>query len=390
MQTLVKPPSPAKAMGGQYSVSVADYVRAVAPSVPPELVAPQSVAAVEAVGTLLPAAMTSHYGFECRLGVAEASADFSLMTSVENLGRDILNGRHPTVPPPTALTNNPRWARMRAFSAEWADPTSPLYDCADYICFEFDVADGNGATAPNNFFGQRYGKWLGDDARAAEPRAARARASLERGLALLAGGSLAPTIAGTLRDCCTALPASAAVFQAGVMGARTPAPVRLQLNSISRQEFLAFLDRLGWDGPFADLDSLMTDLSRFVDDIAPGVDLLGDGIGPKIGLECYIRDDGMASADGRWPIFLDDLVALGWCQAAKRDALLAYPGIVRQHADTPDWPLNLARSASLFGHHAIPVLVRYIHHIKIVFQNARTIEAKGYIGVAQKWAARVA
>jgi hypothetical protein len=185
------------------------------------------------------------------------------------------------------------------------------------------------------------------------------------------------------------LPAHAWTYQVGVMGARTPAPVRIQFRSLSRQEFLTFLRRIGWGGSIAELDALATELARFTDDITFAIDLLEHGLGRKIGLECYIRDD-MAQMDGRWPIFLDHLVTRGWCLGAKRDALLAYPGISQPPADAAAWPSNLNRTVALFGNHAVPVLTRYLHHVKIVFQDAQHIEAKAYIGIAQRWVARAA
>jgi hypothetical protein len=368
--------------------SVADYVRAVAPEVPCGLVGPECLAAIGSVAGVLPAAVTRHFGFECRLGVADTRADFTLMASVAGQGRTILAGGHPTIPRPRVLLEDPRWARTREFSTDWADPASPLYDGADFLCLEFDVADGAArATVPNVFFAQRHGNWIGDDTRAADARLARARATLKRGIELLAGGSLAPAAAAALQDCFAALPAHAWAFQVGVMGARNPAPVRLQFNTISRPEFLAFLHRVGWGGSIAELDAVVTDLSCFTDDITFAIDLLEHGLGPAVGLECYIRDDATARPGGPWSAFLDHLVTKGWCRAAKRDALLAYPGISPSNAGTPSWPPSLARAGSLFDRHATQVLVRYVHHVKVVLRE-EAVEAKGYAGVAHRWVAQ--
>src|SRR5579884_242610 len=185
-----------------------DYVRAVVPFIPPALIGRESLDAVEVVAARLPAATTSHFGFECRLGVPDAGADFTVMTSVAGGGRDILAGHHPTIPRPTVIDNDPRWSRTRNFTSDWADPASPLYDGADFVCLEFDVADGAAsAVVPNVFFAQRHGNWIGDDARASDARAVRARATLVRGLELLAGGRLAPATVDALRDCFAAMPA---------------------------------------------------------------------------------------------------------------------------------------------------------------------------------------
>jgi len=373
--------------GGQLA-SLADLVWAVAPEVPSELVASECLDAIGSVAALLPGAVTTHFGFESRLGAADARADFTLMASVAGSGRAILAGAHPVIPRPRVLLDDPRWGRARDFTTDWADSASPLYEGADFVCLEFDVADGEPrASVPNVFFAQVQGNWIGDDARASDARMTRARSTLERGVELLAGESLAPATAAALRDCFAALPAHSWAFQVGVMGARDPAPVRLQFNSMSRQEFLAFLRRVGWGGALGTLDALVTDLGAFTDDITYAIDLLEHGLGPTIGLECYIRDDDLARPGGRWSAILDHLVAQGWCRAAKRDALLAYPGVSLVTDGEAALSPNLARAAGLFGRHATHALVRYLHHIKVVLRN-EAIEAKGYLGVAQRWVAR--
>ncbi len=367
-----------------------DYLRAVAPYLPSALVAPESLAASGAVARLLPAAVTAHFGFESRLGVPEASVDFMLATSVAAGGRRILAGEHPGIPAPSSLVTNPSWERTREFVARWADPASPLSAGADHVCLEFDVAgaaDPAAAAVPNVFFAPQDGNWVGDDARASADHVERARRTVEMGLEILAGGPLWAPTAAALARCFRELPAHAWVFQIGVMTARTPTPVRLQVSKVTPTEFLDFLVRVGWEGEVDALGALLDALTRTVDDVTYGVDLDG-GVRQKIGLECYVRDDRLPAPEPRWEALLDGLVEQGLCLPAKRDAVLAYPGVSHEGSGLGPWPTNLARATGLLGGRVVPVFARYLHHVKVVFQDGRATEAKAYLGIGQQWISR--
>jgi hypothetical protein len=361
------------------TTTLADYVRAVAPHVPPGLIDPTSLAAIATVAAALPAAISNHYGFECRLGIPDTSADFLLTTNVATGGGEILAGRHPGIPAPRILHADPGWQRARAFCAAWGDPASPLHDAADHVCFEFDVSDpASRGRIPNLFFAPQAPNWVGTDEVSDDQR------TVEFGIDLLAGGSLAPETATVLRTIFATLPPQTWVFQVGVMGARTPAPMRLQFSRLSPADFVAFLERMRWCGSVPALAAALDELAPLTDDITYAVDVHG-GLGPKIGLECYLDHD---APPARWMALLDHLVAAGLCLPAKRDALLAWPGVSQEQTAPAIWPANLAQATRLLGGRSVPVLSRYLHHVKPVFLDGRIIETKAYPGVALHWATR--
>ena len=57
--------------------------------------------------------------------------------------------------------------------------------------------------------------------------------------------------------------------------------------------------------------------------------------------------------------------------STKRDALFAYPGVSTEQTDPSTWPPSLARAAGFLGGRIVPVLSRYVHHLKVVFANGR-------------------
>jgi len=359
--------------------TIADHLRAVAPHIPPALIARDCLDDMADIAELLPAALTTHFGFECRLGEAAPAADFLFATTIALGGREILGGRHAGIPAPPILRHDPRWERARAFCETWADPASRLHDRADHVWFEFDIAGPPAARRiPNMFLSPQ----APDEPRS---RVALVRDTVEEGLQLLAGGALLPASVTTIRALMDALPPDTWVFQVGVMGARTPAPARLQFSSITAGDFLATLERMRWSGPIAALGQAIDALAPFAADITYAIDVHGQ-LGPKVGLECYIPDDDAR----RWAAFLDHLVERGLCLPTKRDALLAFPGITYEHNDPEHWPAHLARASRLLGGGRIPVLTRCQHHIKVVALDGLLVEAKAYPGVALHWVDRSA
>ena len=72
--------------------SLTDYWEAIAPAISPDLISPESLGHLAAVGGHFPSAIASLVGFECRLADPQPQADLFLRVVPENGGRDILAG----------------------------------------------------------------------------------------------------------------------------------------------------------------------------------------------------------------------------------------------------------------------------------------------------------
>jgi hypothetical protein len=366
---------------------LSDYLAAIRTHLSTDLIDAGSFRAIDEVAGWLPAAVAPHFGFECRLADPDAKADFLLATSVASRSREIMAGRHPGIPAPAVLTAGAGWSRARDFFQEWADPASPLHDGADHVALEFDLAGPAGrGTVPNLFFAPQHPDWI--SGRAGDPgELAMARGVVARGIEVLSGGPPDPETAETLHRCFAALPDHAWVFHIGVMSARDPSPIRLMFSGLTPGEFLAFLRTVNWPGESDALEQLLADYAALTDDIIFAIDLFGR-LGPKIGLECYLRDRPGGGMSDRWPAFFDHLVQHGLCLPVKRDALLAFPGVSYEATDPDHWPASLTQATRLLGNRSVPVLSRYLHHVKIVFERGQAAEAKAYPGVALQWATR--
>jgi len=169
-----------------------------------------------------------------------------------------------------------------------------------------------------------------------------------------------------LRRSLAELPAAASVLYAFSLAARPGNAVRLEVCGLEPAAMVAYLDR--W-APAA---------GRQIAEIAPHVEGcdryhlsfdVADDVSPRLGVEC-----GFARLPHRepgWRQLLDRMVASGLCDAAKRDAALAWPGSDSLWTTAARWP---PEATSLGGH-----CVRCLSHVKLVSTPERPPEAKAYL-----------
>src|SRR5207249_650425 len=86
-----------------------------------------------------------------------------------------------------------------------------------------------------------------------------------------------------------------------------------------------------------------------------------------------------------WDALLDHLVEIGLCLPAKRDALVAYPGVSSEQTDAERWPAGMARVSEFLGGRTTGLFLRVLHHVKIVYEPGAALEAKAYFGAARRW-----
>lgn len=361
------------------AASAADYVGAVSSSISPELISDACLHDISGVMSSFPAALSAHAMFECRLGTPVPSSDYSIMLSKADGGQSVVGGHHPSASMPEHAHADLAWSRTMAFLRRWGDPASSFAHRFDHIWLEFDVSDGGvSRDVPSVFFSPRDGGRLGE--------AGDARDLISEAVAILAGEALALDDAAKLQRSLELLPAGAFLFQVGVMCARQPASLRLLLSDISPDELVAYLGDIGWAGDRERLRKEIAGLAPRLDGLTYGVEI-HEGVGARVGIECYVRNDDMRAAMERWPVFIEYLIERGLCRADKGEALLAYQGVTNE-ASVDVWPSNLSGASSFFGGRVVPVLARSIHHVKLSFVDDGVVEAKAYPGLSLGWVKR--
>lgn len=366
------------------------WLEAVERRVPAALVSQEQWRRLKAIGRHLPARLTSFFGFESRLGTDDAAVDLLLHLAADEGGAEVLAGRREEARLPEALLADDAWRLIAAFAERWAEPSSPLHDRIDHVWLEFDAAVGSGGglvrlvPTPSLFFGTKDEA----DGSARGLRAGDASWVVGDALAAASGGPLPEALAGRIDECLAALPASAHVFQVGLMLSRPGGLVRVCVRGIRPGEIAPYLGRLGWAGRLEALGREAAALAEAVDRIDLDLDVLlarGEAaIGPRIGLECEIAKP--VFGDERWMAFLGRLVESGLCVRAKREGLFKYPGSRHERESGERFPPHLVAASALLGHSKIGTIVRGVHHVKVVWEEDRLAEAKAYLAVFHAWA----
>jgi hypothetical protein len=338
-------------INGVAPTAVAEVVRAIAPYLTADLISPDHLTHLQTIAGHLPGTLTNYFGFECRLGEAAPLADILFCVRQMMHQPTVLAGLLPGIPEQWAQ-QEPVWQQVRDFGQQWASPTSLLIRKVQDIWLEFDVAGPPPPIpVPSLFFGSKVihagfppeaHRWISQDA-----------------VRLLTGQPLTGPLQHALLDCITALPDRALLFQMGAMLSREPVFVRVCVSRLTPATMPSYLEAVGWTGEWLRLTSLIDELTPFTESFSLDLDLLEGKIGPKIGLECGLQKDSNAA---EWTPFLDYLVARGLCLPGKRDGLLHY----------------LAAGNGADG------IERGLHHVKVVLQAGKPLQAKAYLSVVSE------
>ncbi|MBR8834878.1 MAG: hypothetical protein DSM106950_12795 [Stigonema ocellatum SAG 48.90 = DSM 106950] len=348
--------------------SLTDYLKLVKPYISPQLISPENWYNINTLAQVLPRAITSFFGFECHLGVKEAHADFLICADAAEAGRKILAGDNYSITLPSFLMEHSVWRNISDFSTNWDTDTSPMYEKVRNVWLEFDI---NGLTTipiPSCFFGP-------EPIYSAKSDNPHPYEWVSHALKLLMGRTLPDKVEHQLFKCFDLLPKEAYVFQIGVMLARKSDFVRICIRNISPEQILEYLTQINWQGCVSELKPILTKLSSLVERIDLDIDV-GEVILSKIGWECYLSKQ--PKFEQRWQLFLNYLVETGLCIPQKRDALLAYPGCLRERSNQELWPSGLLKLSNFLGSEYERVFFRGLHHIKVVYQPQK-LEAKAYL-----------
>ena len=139
----------------------------------------------------------------------------------------------------------------------------------------------------------------------------------------------------------------------------------------SRQQLGSYLGHLGWPGQLQSVESVIARFSERVKIVRTGVnvDVTEEGLGPTLGLTLIVKQrytkDSRYWLDGLtdWDPFLS---ALGQEDLVMPEKLTALA----------DW---VSKPKTLFGKSGQFILLRGIHHIKLVISDDQLKEAKAYV-----------
>ncbi|MCE2521999.1 MAG: hypothetical protein J4F49_02105 [Rhodobacteraceae bacterium] len=157
----------------------------------------------------------------------------------------------------------------------------------------------------------------------------------------------------------------------GVFPSRSRA-IRLAIMGFkSQHEICSYLGELGWPGELSAVESVITRFKERVDIARTGanIDVLEDGIGPTLGLTLIVKQ--RYTKDSRY--WLDGLTDWDPFLEAMCHEDLVVPEKI---AELADW---VSRPTTLFAKSGRYILLRGIHHIKLVISENKLRKAKAYV-----------
>lgn len=340
--------------------SMEDYLKVVTPHLHPALVSPEALSYIHALAQILPSFSVA--GFECRLGAKQSQVDFQVKLPVRSLNL------------PQRFLSSSVWQSLQNLYQEWGEPTSFLHQSVNGLFLEFDLVEAPSPIPIPCILFNLNQEIVSNDVRLI-------KVVTDWPLKLL-NYSTFSRLESNLQRCVNSLPDGAWIGDVGVMLSRPVEAVRLSVKGIPPNQLSDYLMQIGWEEPTNRLSTLVSSLSEFADFIVLSVDV-GDTIYPRISLECHLEKQ--PRFEPRWQLFLDYLVEENLCTPAKRNSLLAWPGL-SQKVDQPElWPSNLTWGDRFFGSRAFSVFWRTIYEIKIVYQPNLPLEAKGYLAFGHDW-----
>ena len=157
----------------------------------------------------------------------------------------------------------------------------------------------------------------------------------------------------------------------GVFPSR-PRAIRLAVMGFrSQQEICTYLENIGWPGQLSAVESVITRFRKRADIVRTGanLDVREEGVGPTLGLTLIVKQ--RYTKDSRY--WLDGLTDWDPFLEALGHENLVIPEKLKALAQ---W---VTRPTTLFAKSGRFVLLRGIHHIKLVISENRLQKAKAYV-----------
>lgn len=340
--------------------TLAGTLDVIAADLPPALVGAEAWRRARGVAERLPAALARAFYLECRLRPAAPQVDW--IVRIDPRERDLIAGRDPWLRLGAEFQADDTWTRLARLCAAWADDPM-LRAVVSHLWLEFDLDAADGAVPRPSVF-------VGFDAAATRSLAEDGWSGvLGRLLGILRPGAGASRTRAAMEGAIARRPAGAGIPYLGVMLARPEPVVRLYLTGLAAATLPNALRDAGWPGDAGELAALLEVAGGGA---APRIQVAHvdahEGMLPGVGVEYALRTRGPAEA-----AFLDRLVELGFCAAAKRRALDEWPG----------------RSVQVLRHELWASRVtRRVNHVKLLCAPGRPSEAKGYLLTSCEPAAR--
>jgi len=356
-------------------LNAAKFLSFVESSISEDFISIENFIEMQKLASCFSGSITSFFGFESHLSSPKAQADYLFAVSSMRGEREALAKliREKTLP--KEFIDKSEWQNTCNFVLEWANRDSILYQNVLGMWFEFDMVENSSQTPIPCIFLHTIPLRINT-----EDDKEKISWLTRRALPLVTGKKISEKIEQNLFQAIQQLPKNALVMDAGVMLSRSTSGVRLIIAKIQPDQIIPYLTKLGWSEENEQLPVLLEDLTQNVTRVVLHITVTENGIDKKIGLECSFAPD-MYHLETRWQSFFNYLVKKGLCLPEKKDALLGFIG-VNQEDSKRNFDTAMYRPIVKFDNsNCSSALVRYISHIKLVYEPDHGLYAKAYPGV---------
>ena len=356
-------------------LKTAELLSSIESSIPETLISSRNIREMQRLASVFKASITSFFGFESHLTSTKAQADYLFAVSSLREERDALANLIRKKTLPEKFMKIPEWQNVCRFVLEWTNPDSLLFQNVLGMWFEFDMVENSSETPIPCIFLHTIPLRI-----TAEEDTKKISWLTKNALPLVAGKELPEKIEQNLFQTIQQLPKDALVMDAGMMLSRQASGVRLIIAKIQPNQIIPYLTKLGWSEENEQLPVLLEELTQNVTRVVLHITVTENGIDQKIGLECSFAPDKY-HLETRWQSFFNYLIKKGLCLPEKKDALLEFIG-VDQEDTKKKFDTAMYRPIVKFENNdCSSALVRYISHIKLVYEPGHGLSAKAYPGV---------
>ncbi len=352
-----------KAREGAKGQKILDILNSIQPDLPARLLDGEGLQRLVRAAKLLPAEMSTFWGFETRLGDPQALMDILFEIRKGTPGPPLLAGHTPSA---LDLLCRERtiWEQLRTIAKKWTDPSHLFHVHIRNLWLEVDLAEATSAedidhaiNQPNVFFGP-------------EPEIGPETLSEVICIFMRAFGRSIPR-RSAIQNFLYTLPQDAQVFQVGFMLTRKEdLGLRLCVNKVASQHITSWFGSIFSDSEADFMKPLIHSTADRCELLTFGFNLTENGIAPGIGVECY--QDWTKNSSEQWRPLLEELVDKKLCLPEKARGVLAYQGITQS-------PLPERITGDMLYLHTY----RKIHHLKLTLANGTISQAKAYLAVSR-------
>jgi hypothetical protein len=335
--------------------TIADHLALAERAVAPDLVSPAAWERLRAIADPLPP-MAIDAALEIRLEQGDPRVDFALCLQSGGRSRRRLAD---AIAGSAAAVRSRGWRRALGFVRAWANAESPIHANVRALWLEFDAAD-SGSPEPFLVF-TVDGERLYPDGRAATDELVKTVAA-----GIRTAECVDDDTAGAVERCVRALPRYAQLRHAAVRPTPDGDVARLVVRMPWRRTAGA-LSELGWRGNASELSQTLERLCPDTAIHAVNLDVLANGIGPRVGIE-FVHP-GAPCESPQWQALFDALESLGACAAERRAAVDAWGGEALGSALGPG-----------------VLCVRRDLMVKVIHEAGKPVRAKAYLTFAPRLA----